>query len=144
MKILLDTSILVAAIVEAHPAHAQGLIWFKRATSAADKGYVSAHSLAETYSILTTLPVQPRISPGEARRLIQHNIIQKFEVVTLSSQDYADVIDILAEIGITGGATYDALILRAAANADVDMVVTLNEKDFRRVYPDLADKIVAL
>ena len=63
--------------------------------------------------------------------------------MTLSSQDYADVIDILAEIGITGGATYDALILRAAANADVDMVVTLNEKDFRRVYPDLADKIVA-
>jgi predicted nucleic acid-binding protein len=50
----------------------------------------------------------------------------------------------LAEIGVTGGATYDALILRAAANADVDMVVTLNEKDFRRVYPDLANKIVAL
>jgi len=144
MKILLDTSVLVAAIVEAHPAHEKGLIWFKRATSQADTGFVSAHSLAETYSILTTLPVQPRISPSEARQLIQHNIVQKFEVVTLASQDYADVIDILAEIGVTGGATYDALILRAAANADVDMVVTLNEKDFRRVYPDLANKIVAL
>lgn len=143
MKILLDTSILVAAMVEAHPAHAQGMAWFKRATNGSDEGFVSAHSLAETYSILTTLPVQPHISPSEARLLIQHNVIQKFEVVNLSSEDYAYVIDLLAEIGVIGGATYDALILRAAANAGVDIVVTLNEKDFRRVYPDLADKIVS-
>ncbi len=143
MKILLDTSILVAAMVEAHPFHEQGLTWFKRVTNGADEGVVAAHSLAELYSILTTLPVQPRISPDEARRLIQHNIIQKFDVITLTSQDYTQVIELLAKIGIIGGATYDALILRAAAIAKVDLVVTLNERDFRRVYPDLADKIVA-
>jgi predicted nucleic acid-binding protein len=142
VKILLDTSILVAAMVEAHPFHEQGLIWFKRVSSGTDKGVVAAHSLAELYSILTTLPVQPRISPEEARRLIQHNVIQKFDVITLGSQDYTQVIDLLAEIGIIGGATYDALILRAAAIAKVDLVVTLNEKDFRRVYPELAEKIV--
>ena len=34
----------------------------------------------------------------------------------------------------------DALLMRAAHNASVDQVVTLNEKDFRRVYPALADK----
>ncbi len=143
MKILLDTSILVAAMVEAHPAHEQGLVWLKRVTNGTDQGFVSAHSIAELYSILTTLPVQPRILPDEARRLIQHNVVKELEVVTLSSKDYAQVIDLLAELGIVGGATYDALILRAAANADVDVVVTLNEKDFRRVYPDLADKIIA-
>lgn len=143
MKILLDTSILVAAMVEAHPFHEQGLIWLKRVTNGADEGVVAAHSLAELYSILTTLPVQPRISPDEARRLIQHNVIQKLDVITLGSQDYTQVIELLAEIGIIGGAIYDALILRAAAIAKVDLVVTLNERDFRRVYPDLANKIVA-
>ena len=61
----------------------------------------------------------------------------------LSDQDYIQVIEHLAALGIVGGATYDALILRAAANAKVDLVVTLNEKDFQRVYPNLADKIVA-
>lgn len=144
MKILLDTSILVAAMVEAHPAHEQGVIWLKRVTSGADKGLVAAHTLAELYSILTTLPVEPRISPREAKRLIQHNVIQKLEIITLSAQDYDQVIEHLAEIGIIGGATYDGLILRAAANANVDIVVTLNEKDFRRVYPNLADRIIAL
>lgn len=39
--------------------------------------------------------------------------------------------------------TSDALILQTAAKANVDQVVTLNEKDFRRVHPDLAEKIVS-
>ena len=143
MKILLDTSILVAAMVEAHPAHERGLIWFKRVTSGTDKGFVAAHSLAELYAILTTLPVHPSISPSDAQKLIKQNVAEKLEIVSLSSQDYIQVIEQLAAIGIVGGATYDALILRAAANAKIDLVVTLNEKDFRRVYPSLADKVVA-
>jgi len=143
MRILLDTSVLVAAMVEAHPAHEQGLAWLKRVTDGPDKGLVAAHSLAELYAVLTTLPVHPPISPSDAQQLIKHNVTEKLEVVFLSDQDYIQVIEHLAALGIVGGATYDALILRAAANAKVDLVVTLNEKDFQRVYPNLADKIVA-
>lgn len=143
MKILLDTSVLVAAMVEAHPAHERGKAWFNRVTSGTDKGLVAAHSIAELYAILTTLPVNPPISSSDAEQLIQKNIAEKLEIVSLSSEDYLQVVDGLAEIGIVGGATYDALILRAAENAKVDLVVTLNEKDFRRVNPSLADKVVA-
>jgi len=143
MKILLDTSILVAAMVETHPAHEQGFAWLKRVTDGPDKGLVAAHSLAELYAVLTTLPVYPPISPLDAWQLIRHNVIEKLEIVFLSEQDYIQVIEHLAALGIVGGATYDALILRAADNAEVDLVVTLNEKDFQRVYPHLADKVVA-
>lgn len=143
MKILLDTSVLVAAMVEAHPAHERGKAWFNRVTSGTDKGVVAARSLAELYSILTTLPVTPPISASDAKQLIQKNVAEKLESVSLSSEDYLQVVDQLAELGIVGGATYDALILRAAENAKVDRVVTLNEKDFRRVNPKLADKVVA-
>jgi len=139
VRILLDTSILV----EAHPSHEQGLGWLKRVTSGDDEGVVAMHPLAELYAILTTLPVHPSISPAEAQRLIQNNVVQRLEVVALSAQDYARVIELIAEIGIIGGVTYDALILHAAANAKVDLVVTFNEKDFRRVYPNLANKIVS-
>ena len=108
-----------------------------------DAGLVAAHSLAELYAILTTLPVQPRILPTVAQQLIKCNVLDVFEVVFLSDKDYAAVIDHLTDLGIVGGATYDALILHAASKANVDQVVTLNETDFRRVYPDLADKIVS-
>ena len=143
MRILLDTSILVAAMVEAHPAHERALGWLKRVTHGTDAGLVAAHSLAEVYAILTTLPVQPQISPSDAHQLINRNILNVLEVVFLSDVDYAQVIEHLSALGIVGGATYDALILHAAVKANVDRVVTLNEKDFRRVYPELADKIVS-
>jgi len=100
--------------------------------------------LAELYSILTTFPAKPRrISPQEAQQLIQQNILDVFEVITLSEQDYISVINHLSESGIMGGVIYDALILKGAIKANVDGVITLNENDFKRVYPDFADKIIS-
>lgn len=143
MRILLDTSVLVAAMVEAHPAHERALPWLQRARDAENVGLVAAHSLAELYAILTTLPVQPRISSAVAHQLIEHNVLDMFQVVSLSDQDYATIIEHLSDLGIVGGATYDALILCAALKAEADQVITLNERDFRRVYPDIADRIIS-
>ncbi len=143
MRILLDTSVLVAAMVEAHPAHTKALLWLQEAKDGTHTGLVAAHSLAEIYSILTTLPVQPRISPALAQELIKRNILDVLEVVSLSGQEYVDAINHLADLGIAGGATYDALILQAALKSNVDQVMTLNEKHFRRVWPDLAQRIVS-
>ena len=143
MRFLLDTSVLVAAMVEAHPAHDRALPWLQRVRGGTDTGLIAAHSVAELYAILTTLPIQPRISPNVARQLIQQNVLNVSEVVSLSDKDYASIINHLSKVGVIGGATYDALILWAALKAGVDQVVTLNEKDFRRVYPELADKVVS-
>jgi predicted nucleic acid-binding protein len=142
VSVLLDTSVLVAAMVESHPAHARALPWLQRVQDGTEVGLVAAHSLAELYAILTTLPVQPHIPPVVSRQLIQHNVLNRFEVVVLSDEDYVTVIDHLSDLGIAGGATYNALILYAATRANADQVVTLDERDFRRVYPGLADKIV--
>ena len=56
MRFLLDTSVLVAAMVEAHPMHITALPWLRRAKDRLDSGLVAAHSVAELYAILTTLP----------------------------------------------------------------------------------------
>lgn len=142
MKVLLDTSVLVAAMVEAHPDHERALPWLQRAKRGELAAIVVSHMLAELYSILTTLPVQPRISPSTAWHLIQENILSSLEVVALSKNDYQAVLEHLSETGIIGGATYDALIAYAASKAAVTQLVTFNEKDSRRVYPALSKQIV--
>jgi predicted nucleic acid-binding protein len=76
-----------------------------------------------------------------AQRLIHQNVITSCDIVPLSDEDYTAVIDHLSELGIVGGATYDALILYAAIKTDVDRVVTLNERDFRKIYPHFADRL---
>jgi predicted nucleic acid-binding protein len=143
VRILFDTSLLVAAVVEGHSAHAVAFSWLQRVKDKADAGVVAAHSLAELYSILTRLPVRPSISPEMAREVITVNVLDICEVVALSAADYVTLLTHLAGLKIAGGAVYDALLLHAARKADVDQVVTLNPHDFRRVYPALADKIVS-
>ena len=143
MKVLLDTSVLVAAMVEAHPAHVKSLAQLQRIKNGADAGLVSAHTIAELYAILTTLPVKPRISSVIAYELIQHNVRDLCEVMSLSVEDYSAVTKHLSEEGIIGGVTYDALIVYTAIKGQVDRVVTLNESDFRRIYPQIAGLIVS-
>jgi len=143
MKVLLDTSVLVAAMIEAHPAHEKALPWLQRIKQGADSGLVSAHSIAELYAILTTLPMKPRISPAIAYDLIRRNVLDLCEVATLSAEDYSTLIKDLSEEGIVGGVTYDAVILYAAIKSKPDRVVTLNENDFRRIFPHLALPIVS-
>lgn len=130
-------------MVEAHPVHERALPWLKQVRNGEDEGFVAAHTLAELYAILTTLPVQPRIPPATAQELIQRNVVDVLEVVALAADDYVAVLEQLSRFGLVGGVTYDALILWAARKADVDRIVTLNEKDFRRVSPKLVDRLVS-
>lgn len=143
MRVLFDTSSLVAAMIEGHPSHSFALPWLQRVKAKVDTGLVAAHTLAELYAILTRLPVEPRISPALALRLIESNVLDSCEVVPLSGADYLTLLNHVAGLGIAGGAVYDALLLHAAWKSDIDQVVTLNAYDFRRVYPALADRIVS-
>jgi predicted nucleic acid-binding protein len=141
VKVLFDTSVLVAAIVEAHPAHERALPWLAQGRSGTIETLVAAHSTAETYAVLSTMPLSPRIGPGLARQLVRENVLSVAQVVSLAARDYAAVLDALGDLGVVGGAVYDALIARAAAKAKADRLLTLNPKDFRRVWPAGANRI---
>jgi predicted nucleic acid-binding protein len=136
-KVLFDTSVLVAASVQAHPMHQRALPWLDRARNPRDIAlHVAAHSVAELYAVLTTLPLRPRISPPTAARLIHDNVQAVAKLVPLSASEYASVVTDLAERGLSGGIIYDALIARAAKKSGVAQLVTLNPDDFRRAWPD--------
>ena len=136
MKVLFDTSVLVAAIVEAHPRHSQAASWLKRAKSQEIEYLAACHTLAELYSTLSGLPARPRISPADAWRLVQENVSGSARLIALSAADYAATLQRAAEKGLSGGVIYDALIARAAEKAGADRLLTLNESDFRRVWPE--------
>ena len=103
MRILFDTSSLVGAMLEGHPSHSLVLPWLQRVKAKVDVGLVAAHTLAELYAILTRLPVSPRIPPALALQLIQYNVLDTCEVVTLSDADYVTLLHHLAGLGIAGG-----------------------------------------
>ncbi len=142
MKVLFDTSVLVAALVKPHPRHARALPWLKRAITGEIELVVGTHTLAELYSTLTSLPVKPRISPHAARRLIEENVEAIATIVVLSVEDYADTLTRSSNMGLAGGVIYDALIARVGEVAKVERLLTFNVRDFRRVWPKATDMIM--
>jgi len=143
MKALLDASVLVAALVEPHPEHLRALPWLAKANSRSTELVICSHTIAELYAVLSTLPVSPRITPGFAWRLIHESIEPHVSIVSLTSSEYIATVRHLSEIGLSGGAVYDALIVKAAQKAGADRIVTFNVNDFKRVWPEGASGIVA-
>lgn len=136
MKVLFDTSVLVAGIVEAHPLHERSLPWLMKAKAGSLEYLVGAHSLAELYAVLSTLPTSPRIGPRLAWRLVRENVAAHARVIPLSPRDYAGTIGALADREMAGGVVYDALIVKAAQKARARKLLTLNPRDFLRVWPE--------
>ena len=64
-------------------------------------------------------------------------------VVSLSAPEYVAVLARMAQLNISGGTIYDALIAYAAQKANADRLLTLNPTHFKRVWPEGADKIAA-
>ena len=142
MKIFFDTSVLVAVAVAHHPHHVSAFAVFRQASNGRKTGVVTAHALAETYSTLTRLPLNPMIHPTEALRFIKDSVLGHCEVVSLHERDYVALLASAASAGIRGGAFYDTLQLHGAEKAGCDRIYTFSVNDFVRLAPQLQARIV--
>jgi predicted nucleic acid-binding protein len=142
MDIFFDTTVLVAASEQSHPHYAQARPALLRVAAGRDKGFMGLHSIAEVFATLTRLPVQPRIHPVEAARIVTENILPHFEVVSLGKKDYLEALHTMASDGWIGAKIYDALLLSCAGRCAVERIYTFNLGDFRQLAPaDLREKI---
>jgi predicted nucleic acid-binding protein len=144
MKLFLDTSVLVSAVVKQHVFHERSFAVLDRIHNEKDEGIVSAHSLAEMYAVLTKLPVPYRHTPEQALLSIEENVLKHFKTVGLAGSEYAALLREAAGSGIQGGTVYDALLLKSATKAGVDAIYTLNLKHFQAIAPpDVVAKLSA-
>lgn len=133
MRALLDTSVLVNLLIEQFPGHQRALATFRQLSAGSEKLRVASHAVAETFSVLSTLPVSPRLDPSQAWHLIRESILPEASLVSLSGKEYVDLMSQLAGIGIVGGAVYDGLHAAAAEKSGVDRLYTFNRRDFQRL-----------
>src|SRR5580693_7156059 len=133
MKIFCDTNILVAAFLANHPQHAAARPVLERVKAGTDVGFVAAHSLAESYAVLTRLPGASQVSPSVTWQLISENIIKNFQLVPLSPREYARTIEEASSSDVRGGKIYDALLLAAAAKSGAERIYTFNVAHFQSI-----------
>jgi predicted nucleic acid-binding protein len=135
VKVFVDTSVLVASVVQKHESHERAYAVLDRVQSGKDEGFVSAHSLAEMYSVLTKLPQPFRHAPEQALLSIEENVVKHFKIAGLTGNDYTVLIREAALSGIQGGTIFDALLLKCAAKSGAEKVFTLNLKHFQNIAP---------
>jgi toxin FitB len=106
VTVAVDTSVAVPLLVRSHHDHADVVRWWN-----GQEITLSGHALAETYSVLTRLPGDARLSPADAARLLTARFVSP---LVLGSSPARKVPDTLSRLGIAGGAVYDALVALAA------------------------------
>ncbi|MDR1151177.1 MAG: type II toxin-antitoxin system VapC family toxin [Bifidobacteriaceae bacterium] len=104
--LLMDTSAALALVHRANPFHP----WVEDVVAGRMVG-LAGHAYIETYSVLTRLPSTARVSPGNAVRLIASQFpASRF----LEPHQYGTILEDLRDLGVGGGAVYDALVAACA------------------------------
>ena len=134
MRVFCDTNVLIAASVQAHVHHAPAKGVLERICRGDDTGYTSAHSLVETFSVLSRMPTVPKLMPQDVLAILEQNIIPRF---TLVAADYPEAIRALTAKGLGGGRIYDLLHLVAARKPALDRIYTFNDSEWKKLAPDL-------
>jgi hypothetical protein len=135
MRVCLDTSTLVAALLKQHPHHAIAFPHLKAAQNGTIKAHLTTHALAELFSTLTALPLKPRLSPTDVQRLLDSSILPHFTIIALSGKSYKQAITLTAAQNLASGAIYDALHIVGARAAQCERLLTLNLKHFKALAP---------
>jgi predicted nucleic acid-binding protein len=135
LKAFLDSSVLVAVFYGDHTHHAVSLDVFTRFTK--QEASCGAHSLFEVYSALTRMPGKHRIG-GEQAMLFIGDIQERLTIVALTADEYVKTLRTFSDLGIAGGAIYDALLAGCALKVRAETLYTWNIRHYTQLGPKVA------
>lgn len=140
MKVALDTSVIVPAVLEAHPHHERAG-WWLRTRRRMDR-VASWHSYAESWAVLTALPIEPRVS-GEVAAAVLDRLRRTIRFVAPRRTTYPAAIGRCNARSLRSGTVYDALHLVTAEEEAAELFLTFNIDDFTRLAEPGGPRIVA-
>ena len=126
-----DTSVLLAGTMDLgkQAASAQRLMT-RLAGGKLPRPATAWHCCLEFYSVATRLPEEYRLSPGDARRLVEDEILARFDVHELPKRGRGPLLATADRERIAGGRMHDLHIAEVARLAGAAVVVTENRRHF--------------
>jgi predicted nucleic acid-binding protein len=136
MKVAIDSSVIVAALLSWHESHAAAAKAVTQALAGKDGIVIPSHALFESFAVMTRLPAPHRLASADALALLRDNFASA-HIATLGARSVWPTLQKLTQLGLAGGMTYDAIILEAATDAGAAELLTLNARDYERLEPRL-------
>ena len=131
MSIFLDTSVLLAGLIDFGPqsAPAQSLLHAVAEKQVQDPA-TAWHCCLELFSVATRLPPEFRVTPAEAVMLIEQEIAGRMTIHDLPASGRLPFLRTAADDGTVGGRVYDAHVAEVARAAGATVIVTDNRRHF--------------
>ena len=129
MMIGVDSSVIIAAVHANHPRHGIAIRWMVDAL-ARDALVACHHSILEAYAVLTSLPGDLRVTPPEARDLLETTVMGTMTVAGFHPESIWPTLADLVRMPAAGGRSYDAFVARVLRAHGAQAVATFNGKHF--------------
>jgi predicted nucleic acid-binding protein len=131
MSVFLDTSVLLAGLIDFGPqsAPAQSLLHAVAEKQVADAA-TAWHCCLEFFSVATRVAPEYRVSPAAACTLLEQEVFARMTVHDLPPAHRLRFLHSAADDGMAGGRVYDAHIAEVARHAGANVVVTDNRRHF--------------
>jgi predicted nucleic acid-binding protein len=131
VNVFLDTSVLLAGLVDLGPqsAPAQSILHGVAEKTIAAPA-TAWHCCLEFFSVATRLPPEFRLSPSDAARLLEEEVMARMAVHDLPASDRHALVRLLDDDRIGGGRIYDVHIAEIARAAGAKVIVTDNRRHF--------------
>ena len=129
MKDHVDSSVLVAAVVDSEKHHAVCLALLRTGGLGAH-----VHALVETFNTLTGGRLSPRVLPSVAAQILETSVLPRVETVSLPARTLILAMKEAESRGVRGGAIYDYLHLVAARREKARRIYTLDVSNFRAFH----------
>jgi predicted nucleic acid-binding protein len=127
-----DTSVLVAGIVafEKRPVPAQRVL--DAVAGRRILGPLTAwHCCLEFFAVVTRVPVEFRVDPATAVKLVQEEILARFSVLQLPQVELEGLLPAAVGDAVSGARVYDYHLAAIARAAGASAIVTDNPRHFR-------------
>ena len=124
---VIDSSVLVAGFFHGHTHFIPSIAFLSQLDNV--KAHATAHSLAETFSSVTQLPIFPKPSAWDAKIYIE-SLTAKIDWLEMKQDYYHLALQLMTQRGFTGAKIYDALIVAAAMMIKSKVIYTWNVKHF--------------
>ncbi len=125
-----DTNCLIAAVSVWDKRHAEASAELEVRLARGEQMSISVQALTETYSVLTRLPLPFRVSSSIAWELLEFYLRGPATVFAMESTVHVETLRALAQHGIGGGRTHDAIIAECARRAGASTLLTFNGRHF--------------
>jgi predicted nucleic acid-binding protein len=138
MSYLLDTGILLRVIDRKDERHAVVSKSVRALISQGETLFAATQNAAEFCNVASR-PVANNglgLSPGDALRILEHEIEPLCTVLSEIDAAYPHLKRLIAAYGVGGKQVHDARLVAMMLAWQVDSVLTLNDRDFRRYEPE--------